>query len=91
MNNIQLTGSRNGESHNKDVRDAALRALKTGNAKDILPWVPEEHENKVKNLFERTLCEQRLGKDSQNVAVELYFATILQICNVRDPSQRNRR
>jgi hypothetical protein len=58
------------------VIKAARRALKTGNMNYVLVWVPEESEKKLKNLFEKTFCEQRAGKDGQNIAIGWYFETV---------------
>jgi hypothetical protein len=60
---------------NGPVMDAAKMALDTGNVNYILIWVPEASENKLKNLFEKTFCERRAGKDVQDIAINWYFET----------------
>ncbi|OPY39335.1 MAG: hypothetical protein A4E35_00106 [Methanoregula sp. PtaU1.Bin051] len=69
----------NSNSCNDPVLDAAKMALKTGNVNIILPWIPKSAENKMKNLFEKTLCEQRIGNDMNNVGVKWYFRTVRQL------------
>ncbi len=45
----------------------------------------------MKNLFEKTLCEQRIGKDIQGVAVDWYFKTINQLYCAGDRALFDRR
>ena len=52
---------------------AAKMALETGNANYVLIWVPEESENKLKNLLEKTCCERSARKNMQNCAIDWYF------------------
>jgi hypothetical protein len=61
---------------NGSVMNAAKIALDTGNVNYILIWVPEESENKLKNLFEKTVCERRAGKDVQDTSFDWYFETV---------------
>jgi len=61
---------------NRPVMNAAKMALDTGNINYILIWIPEESENKLKNLFEKTFCERKAGKDVQDIAVNWYFETV---------------
>lgn len=70
------------------VMHAAMVALNSGNVNDILSWIPEEYENTVKNLFEKTLCEQRTGNDGQGISVNWYLHTVNQLCCAgdREPS-----
>jgi hypothetical protein len=58
------------------VMKAAKMALETGNVNYILIWVPEESENKLKNLFDKTFCERRSGKDVQDIAINCFFETV---------------
>ena len=55
---------------------AAQMALVTGNANYILIWVPEESENTLKNLLEKTCCEHSARKNMQNRAIDWYFDTV---------------
>jgi len=55
---------------------AAKMALETGNANYVLIWVPEESENKLKNLLEKTCCERSARKNMQNRAINWYFETV---------------
>ena len=61
---------------NGPVMNAAKMALDTGNVNYILIWFPEASENKLKNLFEKTFCERRAGKDVQDIAINWYFETV---------------
>jgi cell division inhibitor SulA len=58
------------------IMKAAQMALVTGNANYILIWVPEESENTLKNLLEKTCCEHSARKNMQNRAVDWYFDTV---------------
>ena len=58
------------------VMDAAKMALDTGNVNYVLIWVPEASENKLKNLFDKTVCEHRDRKDVQDIALDWYFETV---------------
>jgi hypothetical protein len=64
------------DTRNGYVIKAANMALKTGNVNYVLLWVPEESENKLKNLFEKTFCERRTCKDVQDIAINWYFETV---------------
>jgi hypothetical protein len=61
---------------NGSVMDAAKMALDTGNVNYVLIWVPEASENKLKNLFAKTVCERRDRKDVQDIAFDWYFETV---------------
>jgi hypothetical protein len=58
------------------LMDAAKMALETGNVNYILIWVPEESENTLINLFERTCCQRRVRMEKYTVAAEWYFETV---------------
>ena len=64
------------DPQNAPVMKAAKMALATGNANYILIWVPEESENKLKNLLEKTCCEGSPRKNTQNHAIDWYFETV---------------
>ena len=64
------------DPQNKPVIKAAKMALETGNANYILIWVPEESENTLKNLIEKTCCERSSKKNVQNRAIDWYFAIV---------------
>jgi hypothetical protein len=55
---------------------SAKMALDTGNANYVLIWVPEESENKVKNLLEKTCCESSTQTNMQNRAIDWYFESV---------------
>jgi hypothetical protein len=55
---------------------AAQMALVTGNVNYVLIWVPEESENTLKNLLEKTCCERSARKNMQNRAIDWYFDTV---------------
>lgn len=61
---------------NAQVIKAAKMALDSGNVNYILIWVPEESENKLKNLLEKTCCESSTRDNIQNRAVDWYFKTV---------------
>ena len=74
---------RNDDSTIKEIRYAAELALKTGNVQEILPLIPEEYEKKMKNLFEKTLCTQRLGSANQSTLLNWYYTTVLQLTTIK--------
>ena len=63
-------------SRNGPLMKAAQMALATGNVNYVLIWVPEESENTLKNLLERTCCERSARKNMQNRAIDWYFDTV---------------
>jgi hypothetical protein len=58
------------------VMNAAKMALETGNVNYILIWVPQESENSLKNLLEKTCCEGSSKKNLQNHTFDWYFETV---------------
>jgi len=58
------------------VTKAARESLETGNASRILIWIPEESENTLKNLLERTCCVRSARQDGCNRTAEWYFETV---------------
>jgi hypothetical protein len=64
---------------NRLVMRAAKMALETGNANYILVWVPEESENSLKNLIEKTCCERSSKKNMQNRSIDWYFETVCRL------------
>lgn len=58
------------------VVKAAKMALETGNVNYILIWLPEESENTLKNLLEKTCCKRSSRMNMQNQAYDWYFATV---------------
>jgi hypothetical protein len=63
-------------SENGPVIRAAKMAMETGNASYILIWLPKEAENTLKNLLERTYCENRTRKNTQNHSIDWYFKSV---------------
>jgi len=61
------------------VVKAARRALETGNANLILPWVPKEAEDKLKEAFERTLRVRKLDKEARELADYWFFETAVRL------------
>jgi hypothetical protein len=58
------------------VVKAAKMALETGNVNYILIWLPEESENTLKNLLEKTCCVRSSRMNMQNQAYDWYFETV---------------
>lgn len=63
-------------SRDGTLMKAAQMALVTGNVNYVLIWVPEESENTLKNLLEKTCCERSARKNMQNCAIDWYFNTV---------------
>jgi hypothetical protein len=58
------------------VLKAAKIALETGNVNYILIWVPENSENTVKNLLEKTCCKRSSVLNTQKQAYDWYYETV---------------
>ena len=58
------------------VVKAAKMSLETGNVNYVLIWLPEESENSIKNLLEKTCCKHSSKMNMQNQAYDWYFATV---------------
>jgi hypothetical protein len=58
------------------VEKAAKMALETGNVNYILIWLPEESENTLKNLLEKTCCKRSSKMNMRNQAYDWYFETV---------------
>ena len=63
------------------VEKAAKMALETGNVNYILIWLPEESENTLKNLLEKTRCVRSSRMNMQNQVYDWYFATVNRFFN----------
>ena len=61
------------------VVKAAKMALETGNANYILIWLPEESENTLKNLVEKTCCVRSSRMNMKNQAYDWYFEMVNRI------------
>jgi len=64
------------DARNGPVMKAAKMALETGNVNYVLIWVPEESENQLKNLLEKTFCKRRAQKDVHDVTIDWYFQMV---------------
>ena len=64
------------DHHDGPLRKAAKVALETGNPDGILIWIPEESENTLKNLLERTCCSRTIRKDSNDRSADWYFEAV---------------
>lgn len=67
-----------------DTRDgpvvtAAKKALETENLNYVLIWIPQESEEELRSIFERTLRARKVGKDSQDVAEDWFFENCIRI------------
>ena len=58
------------------VFKAAKMSLETGNVNYILIWLPEESENSLKNLLEKTCCIRSSRTSMQKQAYDWYFETV---------------
>jgi hypothetical protein len=58
---------------------AARRALDAGNVDVVLPFVPEQGEAEVKDVFQRTLRVRELDNEAQEVADRLFFETVVRV------------
>jgi hypothetical protein len=69
----------NGETGKGPALDAALLALRTGDIDEVLAMIPKEHENTIRNLFEKTACELRTGEDGKDTTINWYLKTVHQL------------
>jgi hypothetical protein len=75
----------NPDEMQEPVENAAKMALETGNVNYILIWLPEESENTIKNLLEKTCCKHSSRMNMQNQAYDWYFATVNRFFNTGRP------
>jgi len=61
------------------VVKAARKALETGNANLILPWVSKEGETEVKELFERALEVRAVGGRAAELADLWFFENVVRV------------
>ncbi len=61
------------------VIKAAREALKTGNVNLVLIWVQKKDENEIKKLFEITLQDRKLSKESEESADMRFFEALVRI------------
>lgn len=67
-----------------DTRDgpvvkAAMKALETGNLNYVLIWIPEESENELRGVFEKTLRARKAGGEAQEVADDWFFENTIRL------------
>lgn len=61
------------------VVKAAKKALETGDATLILPWVPRKAELELKKAFEKTLSVRKLGKEASELADYWFYETAVRL------------
>ena len=61
------------------VVTAARRALDASNVDVVLPFVPEQGEAEVKDVFQRTLRVREFGDEAREVADRLFFETVVRV------------
>lgn len=61
------------------VVTAARRALDAGNVDVVLPFVPEQGEAEVKDVFQSTLRVRQLDDEAREVADRLFFETVVRV------------
>jgi hypothetical protein len=57
----------------------ARKALETGNANHVLPWVRPENENEARDAFEHALKARRLGGLAAELADRHFFETLVRL------------
>lgn len=55
------------------------RALETGNLNHALKWIEPEHENELRNIFEKSLAARELGSTAQEVADRWFLENLVRI------------
>lgn len=61
------------------VVSAARNALAAGQVDLVLPYVPEEAEAEVRDVFERVLPVRGLGPEAAELADRLFFETVVRL------------
>ena len=61
------------------VVTAARQALDAGNVDVVLPFVPEQGETEVKDVFQSTLRVREFGDEAREVADRLFFETVVRV------------
>jgi hypothetical protein len=67
------------DSRSGPVVKAAIKALETGNPNYVLIWVPEESEQELKGIFEKTLRARKAGKAAEEVADDWFFENAIRL------------
>ena len=67
-----------------DTRDgpvvaAAMTSLETGNLNYVLIWIPQESEEELRRVFERTLRARTAGGEAQEVADDWFFENTIRL------------
>ena len=55
------------------------KALETGNINYAFKWIFPEHENELKEIFEKTLKVRKLGKDAQELADRYFLENLVRL------------
>jgi hypothetical protein len=61
------------------VVTAARRALDASNVDVVLPYVPQQGEAEVEDVFQRTLRVRALDDEAREVADRLFFETVVRV------------
>lgn len=67
------------DSYNGPVVQAAKKALDTGNAKLILPYVQKDDETELLAAFNQTLSVRKLGGEAKKLADQFFFETAVRL------------
>lgn len=58
---------------------SAERALEREDIKEILPWIPEDGEEEVREAFEKTLIVRELGNEAKELADYWFYETCVRV------------
>lgn len=61
------------------VVNAARKALETENVNLVLIWVQKEHEDEIKNAFQKTLSVRKLSSQAKELADMYFFETLVRL------------
>lgn len=61
------------------VVKAARKALETENVDLVLIWVQKEHEDEIKNAFQKTLAVRKLSSQAKELADMYFFETLVRL------------
>ena len=61
------------------VIETARLALEKGDVTPVLKWVPEGHEQEIRDVFSQTLVVRVKGKEARELADRFFFETLVRV------------
>lgn len=71
------------------VVTSAKRALEKEDVKEVLPWIPEDGEEEVREAFEKTLTVRETGEEAKKLADYWFYETCVRIHRMGEDGHYN--